>query len=227
MVEEDEGEITNERFLKALTLEVEAVTEEANQVGQWEEAQKAVEIEKEIEEHPAFLQTRMVGLAEVRKNMAEWRPSMAEEYGALVTESKAVEPIDRVRMEELRKQAAESGKDFDLVPAKAIFSRKAGTGRHKCRGVACGNFMQAKSSESTFASGASGIEVRMLMKVAAVRGWDLSTIDVKTAFLNAPVNEAAERGIVIVEPPRIFKEAEVLRHPTRSTGWSRWPCTGS
>ena len=80
LVEEDEGEITNERFLKALTLEVEAVTEEANQVGQWDEAQKAVEIEKEIEEHPAFLQTRMVGLAEVRKNMAEWRPSMAEEY---------------------------------------------------------------------------------------------------------------------------------------------------
>ena len=192
---------------------MEAVTEEANQVGQWEEAQRAVEIEKEIEEHPAFLQTRMVGLAEVRKNMAEWRP-MEEEYGALVTESEAVEPIDRVRMEELRKQAAESGKDFDLVPAKAIFSRKAGTGRHKCRGVACGNFMQAKSSESTFASGASGIEVRMLMKVAAVRGWDLSTIDVKTAFLNAPVNEAAERGTVIVEPPRIFKEAEVLRHPT-------------
>ena len=214
LVEEDEGEITNERFLKALTLEVEAVTEEANQVGQWDEAQKAVEIEKEIEEHPAFLQTRMVGLAEVRKNMAEWRPSMVEEYGALVTESEAVEPIDRVRMEDLRKQAAESGKDFDLVPAKAIFSRKAGTGRHKCRGVACGNFMQAKSSESTFASGASGVEVRMLMKVAAVRGWDLSTIDVKTAFLNAPVNEAAERGTVIVEPPCIFKEAEVLRHPT-------------
>ena len=216
LVEEDEGEITNERFLKALTLEVEAVTEETYQVGQWEEAQKAVEIEKEIEEHPAFLQTRMVGLAEVRKNMAEWRPSMVEEYGALVTESEAVEPIDRARMEELRKQAAESGKDFDLVPAKAIFSRKAGTGRHKCRGVACGNFMHAKSSESTFASGASGIEVRMLMKVAAVRGWNLSTIDVKTAFLNAPVNEAAgsQRGTVVVEPPRIFKEAEVLRHPT-------------
>ena len=155
----------------------------------------------------------MVGLAEVRKHLAEWKPSMVEEYGALVTESEAVEPIDHSRMEALRRHAAEVGKDFDLVPAKAIFSRKAGTGRHKCRGVACGNFMQAKSTESTFASGASGIEVRMLMKVAAVHGWDLSTIDVKTAFLNAPVDESAERGIVIVEPPRIFKEAEVLQHP--------------
>ena len=127
------------------------MTEETRRVGQWEEAQKAVEIEREIEEHPAFLQTRMVGLTEVRKNMAEWKPSMVEEYGALVTESEAVEPIDRTQMEELRKQAAEVGKDFDLVKAKAIFSRKAGTGRHKCRGVACGNFMQAKSCESTFA----------------------------------------------------------------------------
>ena len=213
LVEEEEGEISNERFLKALTVEVEAVTEKAVEADREAQAEEVRDIEREMEEHPAFLQTRMVGLAEVRRNLAEWKPSMAEEYGALVTDSEAVEPIDRKKMESLKKEAADAGKDFDLVPAKAIFSRKAGTGRHKCRGVACGNFMQAKNSESTFASGASGIEVRMLMKVAAVRGWDLSTIDVKTAFLNAPVEESAERGVVIVEPPRIFREAEVLQSP--------------
>ena len=71
--------------------------------------------------------------------------------------------------------------------------------------------MNAKSSESTFASGASGIEVRMLIKMASVHQWSLSTIDVKTAFLNAPA--AHDRGTVIVQPPRIFQEAEVLQDP--------------
>ena len=36
--------------------------------------------------------------------------------------------------------------------------------------------MNAKSSESTFASGASGIEVRMLIKLAAINQWSLSTL---------------------------------------------------
>ena len=69
--------------------------------------------------------------------------------------------------------------------------------------------MNAKSSESTFASGASGIEVRTLIKMAAINQWALSTLDVKTAFLNAPA--AQDRGVAVVQPPRIFQEAGVLR----------------
>lgn len=34
-------------------------------------------------------------------------------------------------------------------------------------------------------------------------------MDVKTAFLNAPVDDS----VVIVEPPRVFRDAQVLRHP--------------
>ena len=37
----------------------------------------------------------------------------------------------------------------------------------------------------------------------------MGTLDVKTAFLNAPA--AHDRGVVVVQPPRIFQEAEVLR----------------
>ena len=51
----------------------------------------------------------------------------------------------------------------------------------------------------------------MLIKMASVHQWSLSTIDVKTAFLNAPA--AHDRGTVIVQPPRIFQEAEVLQDP--------------
>eukprot|EP00913_Durusdinium_trenchii_P027667 g25947.t1 len=49
-----------------------------------------------------FLQTRMVGLAEVRKNIEEWKLSMLEEYGALVHDSEAVEPISREEVDELK-----------------------------------------------------------------------------------------------------------------------------
>ena len=209
LLEEDEGEIVNERFLKMLTTEVEEIVEEAVREGRQEEAQQLEEAKQAVGDQQEFLQTRMVGLAEVRKHLKEWRPSMLEEYHALIKESEAVEAIDQRQANQLKEEAKSLGKDFDLVPAKAIFSRKAGTGRHKCRGVACGNFMNAKSSESTFASGASGIEVRMLIKMASISQWALATIDVKTAFLNAPA--AHDRGTVVVQPPRIFQEAEVLQ----------------
>ena len=155
----------------------------------------------------------MVGLAEVRKNIEEWKLSMLEEYGALVHDSEAVEPISREEVDELKVEAERIGRSFDFVPAKATFSRKAGAGRHKCRGVACGNFARSTSDESTFASGAGGGEVRLLWKAAATYGWTVSTVDVKTAFLNAPVDDSAERGIVIVEPPRVFREAQILKRP--------------
>ena len=213
LLEEDSGEVRNERFLKALTMEVEEISQEAVRANQQEERNMIAEIEKKSEEAPEFLQTRMVGLSEVRRNLEEWKPSMVEEYGALVVEPEAVEPISRERMKEMKEEAASSGKTFDLLPAKAIFSRKAGSGRHKCRGVACGNYMKLRSDESTFASGAGGPEVRFILKVAAIRGWSASTVDVKTAFLNAPGDNSADRGVVIVEPPRLFRDAQVLRHP--------------
>lgn len=213
MIEEDSGEIANERFLKALTVEVEEITEEAVQAGKIEEKKDLINIENEMEEHPVFLQTRMVGLSEVRRNLEEWTPSMKEEYGSLVEESEAVEPISRKQMGELKREADEVGRDFDMVPAKAIFSRKAGSGRHKCRGVACGNYVGKTTTESTYASGAGSCEVRFLLKTAAIQAWSVSTLDVKTAFLNAPVDDSVDRGLVIVEPPRIFRDAKVLRHP--------------
>ena len=209
LLEEDGGEIANEKFLKMLTSEVEEIAEEAMREGRQEHEVQLVEAGQAAGDPQEFLQTRMVGLTEVRKNLEEWKPSMIEEYIALIDESEAVEAIEQREVDRLKEEARAQGRDFDLVPAKAIFSRKAGTGRHKCRGVACGNFMNAKSSESTFASGASGIEVRTLIKLAAINQWALSTLDVKTAFLNAPA--AHDRGVVVVQPPRIFQEAGVLR----------------
>eukprot|EP00913_Durusdinium_trenchii_P013029 g12230.t1 len=126
LLEEDGGEIINERCLKMLTTEVEEIVEEAVLEGRRESAAQLAEAEKAHKDPQEFLQARMVGLAEVRKSMSEWKPSMVEEYAALIKESEAVEAIDRGRADQLKKEAEAQGKDFDLVPAKAIFSRKAG-----------------------------------------------------------------------------------------------------
>ena len=246
LLEEDSGEIRNERFLKALTTEIEEIGQEAVRVNQQEKENLIAEIEEKTEEAAEFLQTRMVGLSEVRKNLEEWKPSMCEEYGALVVESEAVEPISRQKMIEMKEEAARSGKTFDLLPAKAIFSRKAGSGRHKCRGVACGNHMKLRSDESTFASGAGGPEVRLLLKIAATRGWSASTVDVKTAFLNAPVDNSADRRTpscfprctsspasrrVVVGPKGTLRANHVPKglvpsqrqvHPGVQVEWGRW-----
>lgn len=179
LLEQDEGEVINERFIKALTVEVEDITNEAIRTEQQVNSDLVGAIEKSMEETTeflqtrmlglaeVFLQTRMVGLAEVRRNMEGWRPSMME-AGALVVESEAVEPVGREKMEELKKEAVETGRGFDLVPANAIFSSNAGSGRRKCRGVACGNYARVRNDESSFASGAGGGEVRLLLKAAAL-----------------------------------------------------------
>ena len=60
LLEEDSGKIINERFLKALTTEVEEI------------GQAAVEAKEKAEEASEFLQTRMVGLAEVRRSTEPW-----------------------------------------------------------------------------------------------------------------------------------------------------------
>ena len=75
-LEEDSGEVRNERFLKALTVEVEEISQEAVRASLQEEKNMVAEIEEKSEEAPEFLQTRMVGLSEVRKNLEEWKPSM-------------------------------------------------------------------------------------------------------------------------------------------------------
>ena len=104
LLEEDEGEIANERFLKMLTSEVEEIVEEAVREGcqeqeeQWENAGKAAG------DPQAFLQTRMVGLTEVRKNLEEWKPSI-EEYDALIKESEAVEAIGQGESNRLKEEA--------------------------------------------------------------------------------------------------------------------------
>ena len=52
LLEEDSGEVRNERFLKALTMEVEEISQEAVRANQQEERNMIAEIEEEVRGSP-------------------------------------------------------------------------------------------------------------------------------------------------------------------------------
>ena len=59
LLEEENGEIQNEKFLKALTLEIEDLGQEAVRMNRQEQQEASEELRKTMEDAPEFLQTRM------------------------------------------------------------------------------------------------------------------------------------------------------------------------
>lgn len=99
----------------------------------------------------------------------------------------------------------ESNKTWEVVPkpegmklvtSKFIFKRKMGdTGevtRHKARLVARG-FQQLEGIDfqETFAAVVKPTSFNVLMAIAAMRGWSIHQMDVKTAFLNGQLSQPA------------------------------------
>ena len=84
------------------------------------------------------LQTMVVSLDEVRKNIDEWKSAMWNEYKSLTEETRAIEPVDASVLGDL---------DVELVPGKLVCTLKAGPrgGRKKCRAVICGNMLDQET----------------------------------------------------------------------------------
>ena len=156
-------------------------------------------------ENGEVLQTVVVSLDEVKKDIQSWVPAMLSEYRSLTEETQAIEKVD---VNQLDDSAVE------YVPGKLVCTVKAGPngGRKKCRGVICGNLLDSSSDPlpgSAYASGADGPLIRTVLHHGVQRGWGASTVDIKTAFLLAPrpVPESGRETIVV--PPRILVLAGV------------------
>ena len=133
-----------------------------------------------------FLQTKTVSNEVVRLELKKWTPSIKAEYDSLTQGSKAVRPLTDEQFDALIQDA---NIQWKLVPGRAIFTIKAPTGRLKTRAVACGNHQTsaARTREDKFASGVSAEATRMLLRLAGLCGYRVGVLDIKTAFLNAPV----------------------------------------
>ena len=111
---------------------------------------------------------------------------------------------------EFRSMATDASQHLELIPGRALFSVKALQGRLKARVVARGNFQSsaARGREDTFASGVSAEGVRLLLRLAALEQFDIGSIDVKMAFLNAPLVTPNQEKVT-VRVPGILRTAGI------------------
>ena len=178
--------------------------------------QTEVSLNPEEDGRDQFLQTRSIGLAEARRELDKWKAPAQEEITSLEVTNRSV---DRVKAEEVD-EWARKGITIVQLPGKAVLTRKSGTGRRRCRAVCCGNYLPTDklglSREELYASGAEALSVKVALTYAAFRkNWKGVTIDVKSAFLYAPIRSDASEERIIVKPPSFMMELGLLSRDDR------------
>ena len=153
---------------------------------------------QELEEE--FLVTKTISSKEVWEDFENWVPSITAEYNQLVKTKEAVEQITK---QCLRERAEAQGKVIEILPAKMVYTRKAGGGTRRARAVCCGNYSDSRFSGDCYAGGADGCQVRALVRTAAIKGWTIAATDIRVAFLNAPRRDDGK--LVAMEIPSVYK----------------------
>ena len=163
-----------------------------------------------VNQDEEFLQTRLVSVNEVRQDLVAWKPSMVEEYTSLVHTTGTCDPLDQ---EQFLAMTSDPNQKVEVLPGKLV-SVKARSGRKKTRAVGCGNFQKGcpRDKLDKHASGISAEAIRFMIRFAGQAQWTISTTDIKTAFLNAPLVTPNEEKIII-KVPGIFRAANVCQEP--------------
>ena len=159
------------------------------------------------EEKGEWLQTVTIPNSEVRKELHLWKPALEKEYKSLL-ETGVIEVIQETDLRHLEQRSKDAGRIFEVVPGKAVCTRKSPDGRRKARGVICGNFMIPREKEDLYASGCDITAIRSMIRHAALQKWSLASVDVSTAFLQVPPGQKKDTTVVV--PPRLFQEAELV-----------------
>ena len=164
--------------------------------------------------HP--LQTVQVSPLEVLKNLEAWKPSIQEELSSVFEVNQA---LKRRTTEEVQKWQ-EEGRVVEYIPGKVLFSKKAGSGRLKTRVLACGNYCpEAKSKDKSrrqtlYAGGIDTLSLRCQLRHCGLRAchevepWTAGVVDIRTAFLTAPLDQL--KRTLIIRPPNSLIRAGVV-----------------
>ena len=164
-----------------------------------------------------FLQTRTVSLEEARRELDCWRQPAEDELRALEVTTGAVERVTAKEVEEWVK----GGRKVIQVPGKAVLTRKSGIGKRRFRAVCCGNFVPLSelnvTKDDLYAGGVDAITFRVVLSyVAQYPLWSACTLDIKTAFLNAPVRgggsvAGGQDPLIIVRPPFMLVQLGLMQ----------------
>ena len=170
------------------------------------------EIQVKNEDEGALLQTKIVSQAEIRKNLTAWIPAISAELDSMFTKKQALVKIDAEKAKELIKN-----EEAECLPSKMVYTLKPADGipggKKKARLVVCGNYSEEESTQAElFASGATAVALRAGMTIAAQKGWIGKTTDIRTAFLNAPLQPEGVEGET-QEEERVPVKRALLRPP--------------
>ena len=153
-------------------------------------SQKLTELEKANEEEEV-LRTRIVPVAEFLRETDCWKEAIEAEMKQLFEEKEALEKSSLKNLPKEKERGYHGGVDT----VKIGYYAKAWTSpQNPYRIVACGNFVENKVGEELFAPGADASALWMLLKAAAEERWSLLTVDIRVAFLNAPLTTTTKDG---------------------------------
>ena len=188
IVQEQSARMTGGEGLK--TADFAVLHKAVEEIKELEGQLNKVQLEEKPEE---VLQSRTVSLEEVYAEVEKWTPAFKKEVETLTNG-----PVIRVSKKDL---CGEPGEDYDILPAKAVAVIKPE--KLKGRVVVCGNMAVGQAHEDTSVGGVDSMAVRTTVHVAANRGWEVGSTDVKSAFLQAP-----RRGgkTTYVQPPQVLQK---------------------
>ena len=168
----------------------------------YEHLRKMKAVVAQTTEEEDVLRTRIVSVKELLDEREKWTPAIQTELNQLFEEKGALVRIDEVEFKEMQRRY---GTRLTVVPMKCVLTKKPGPKR-RFRMVACGNYAE-RTSDDTYAAGADAVSVRYALKRAAESSWSGVVIDVKTAFLNAPLyeSEIVEEAVVLKPPSLLLK----------------------
>ena len=165
------------------------------------------------QEEEQVLRTRIVSPRELLQEAPKWDEAIKKELHQLFEEKEALKKINEKEFQQLQQTW---GKRLEVVPSKVVIALKPGP-RRKIRLVACRNFVDRTSEEEKdrclYASGADAVCLRYVLKRAAEEDWKASVMDIRAAFLNAPLdNEQDVPTMVVLKPPALLIKTGHVQH---------------
>ena len=105
-----------------------------------------------------------------------------------------------------------------VLPMKVVLTLKPMPGiafkKKKARVCVCGNFQEKKATDSFYTANTDISSIRVALAEAAQHpDWGVSSCDVATAFLNAPMPESEEEA-VYVKPPKLLEQFHLIEPNT-------------
>ena len=182
---------------------------------------RELKVLEDQEESPEgiWYQTQTVDPQEAASEIEKWVPALTEEYVGLTSQYKAITPIKKP---DFSQEDVDKGL-IEVLPSKVVYTRKPPHGQRRARIVACGNFQkghpleqevqqpQSLSRFHLYASGLDSVALRVQLRMSAMELWDGAIVDVRKAFLYAPLkgNMSSDRMIVL-NPPKVLVRTGII-----------------